>query len=422
MSAEQVATAQEIATKLRQHGKQAWLVGGVVRDLALGLKPNDVDLTTDAEPDELESIFSETIPVGRAFGTVIVRAGGLNCEVTTFRSESSYTDARHPDSVSFSKTPEEDALRRDFTCNAIYLDPLEDRILDPTGGLADLEARRLRCVGYPRARFAEDALRILRLARFAAQPGLEPEAETLEAARALSAKIALVAPERRLREMTSILVRTNTLRAIECLAACDALRWALFEGDAPEGAACHARSVLFRDDGLGAEAGLAVLFGAFEELPVQGSPPPLWKRRLKAMRPSREVMMAVEGIGCGVVNFEELAFAADPPARSRLIRALRESTYAESLQLAHVRAQVAGIDEAKIAQLARFNEMLRELADSGELYPELYLASADLAEIGIPRGARWGELLAEAETRQLDGEFANREAALDWLRGRKDPA
>src|SRR5262245_13356451 len=156
--------ARAIAVVLARAGRRGWLVGGAVRGLALGVEPRDADLATAATPDEIERLFPRTYAVGKAFGTVVVHSGAADVQVTTFRTESAYKDARRPDEVRFGTSLEEDAARRDFTCNALYLDPLSDEFRDPTGGLDDLELRRLRCVGDPARRFAEDGLRLLRLA------------------------------------------------------------------------------------------------------------------------------------------------------------------------------------------------------------------------------------------------------------------
>jgi tRNA nucleotidyltransferase/poly(A) polymerase len=131
--------SREIAGVLGRAGKRGWIVGGAPRDLALGLSPADVDMASAATPAEVEALFSGTIPVGRAFGTVVVRAGSLDVQHTTFRADGAYGDGRRPDSVEFGASVEEDSSRRDFTCNALYLDPLNGEFADPQGGLADLE-------------------------------------------------------------------------------------------------------------------------------------------------------------------------------------------------------------------------------------------------------------------------------------------
>src|SRR5437867_2007197 len=175
--------ARTVAGVLGTAGHRTWLVGGAVRDLALGIEPKDADLASAARPEEIEALFPSTHAVGRAFGTVVVRCGTADLQVTTFRAEAGYDDARRPSHVRFGTTLVEDAARRDFTCNALYLDPLNDEFIDPTGGLADLAARRLRCVGDPVQRFAEDGLRLLRLARLAAEHGLAIDQATHAGAR-----------------------------------------------------------------------------------------------------------------------------------------------------------------------------------------------------------------------------------------------
>ena len=201
--------AQRLGRVLQARGRQAWIVGGAVRDLALGLEPKDVDLATDALPDEVESLFPHTNPVGKAFGTILVHLDeddfaehgleerrGMDVELTTFRRDGEYEDARRPTSVAYGRSVAEDARRRDFTCNALYMDPLGGGFEDPEGGLADLLAGRLRCVGDPAARFAEDGLRLLRLVRFEARFALVPDEETLAGARHAREALRGVSPER----------------------------------------------------------------------------------------------------------------------------------------------------------------------------------------------------------------------------------
>ncbi len=170
--------ALAVAAQLRQAGFQAWCVGGCVRDLLLQRPLHDVDLATDAVPEAIERIFPRTIAVGRSFGVVVVvLPGGRQVEVATFRHDGRYLDGRHPEQVRFG-TVQEDVPRRDFTINALLLDPLTGEILDQVGGIADLQGRILRCVGDPLARLQEDRLRVLRALRFAAVLGLTIEPAT----------------------------------------------------------------------------------------------------------------------------------------------------------------------------------------------------------------------------------------------------
>ena len=173
--------ALRICNRLREAGHRAWIVGGSVRDLALERTVTDWDIATDALPRQVMRAFSHVIPTGIEHGTVTVLLGDARYEVTTLRGETTYTDGRHPDAVVFVDDIAADLARRDFTINAIAIDPATAQVIDPWGGLADLERRILRAVGDPLERFTEDGLRPLRAARFAATLEIEIEPRTLAA-------------------------------------------------------------------------------------------------------------------------------------------------------------------------------------------------------------------------------------------------
>lgn len=200
------AAAAAILERLEGAGHEAWVVGGCVRDSLLGLVPKDWDLCTSARPEEMERAFSgwQVIPTGLRHGTLTVRLEGQNWEVTTYRTDGTYTDCRHPDGVSFVREVEEDLSRRDFTVNAMAWHPRRG-LLDPMGGQADLEKRVLRCVGDPARRFGEDALRILRGVRFAACYRLSPAPETAAAIHGQRELLRRVAPERCCAELRRLL-------------------------------------------------------------------------------------------------------------------------------------------------------------------------------------------------------------------------
>jgi poly(A) polymerase len=199
---------------LRKAGHEAWLVGGCVRDLLLGRKPKDFDVVTSARPDAIESLFGHSLPIGKAFGiiTVVPDAGafpgGAPVEVATFRAESTYADGRHPDPGTLRFTnAREDVLRRDFTINALLLDPVPPaRVCDWVGGRADLAARTVRAIGDPVRRFSEDRLRMLRAIRFASTLGFGIDTETFDAIRSLAPGIHDISAER----IRDELVRTLT--------------------------------------------------------------------------------------------------------------------------------------------------------------------------------------------------------------------
>jgi tRNA nucleotidyltransferase/poly(A) polymerase len=173
--------ALEIIQKLADNGHTAYFAGGCVRDALLGIKPKDIDIATTALPDEVERLFTHTVAVGKKFGIIVVVHGKHNIEVATFRKESDYRDGRRPENIEYSG-PEEDSVRRDFTVNALFYDPIKKEVIDFQKGIEDIEQKRLRCVGNPDKRFSEDYLRILRCFRFALVLDFEIEPATLQSA------------------------------------------------------------------------------------------------------------------------------------------------------------------------------------------------------------------------------------------------
>ena len=168
-----------LCARLRDAGRRGWIVGGCVRDLLRGQAVNDWDVATDARPREVMKLFPRTVPTGIDHGTVTVLLRGVPYEVTTLRGEGAYSDGRRPDQVAFVDDIAEDLARRDFTINAIAIDPVDGHVIDPWGGQRDLAARTIRAVGDPVQRFSEDGLRPLRAARFSATLGFDIEPATL---------------------------------------------------------------------------------------------------------------------------------------------------------------------------------------------------------------------------------------------------
>lgn len=187
--------ALEILRRLRQAGHRALLAGGCVRDFLLSRPAADLDVATSATPDQIEALFDKTVSVGKSFGVIRVLLEGADIEVATFRQDGDYKDGRHPESVRFSDE-KEDALRRDFTINALFWDPVSGEVLDYVGGREDLNRRILRTVGDPRRRFAEDKLRLLRAVRFAVQLDFSIEEETWKAIQELAVGLSSVSGER----------------------------------------------------------------------------------------------------------------------------------------------------------------------------------------------------------------------------------
>jgi len=211
------ALAHAVIAKLRGAGHQAYLVGGCVRDLLLGVKPKDFDISTDARPDRIMDLFPKSGRVGALFGVVLVRDVFDQVEVATFRSDHEYEDGRRPEVVRFESDPRQDVLRRDFTINGLMMDPWTGEVLDFVGGREDLKLGVVRAIGDPDTRFREDHLRLLRAVRFAARLGFEMAGETFDAVRRNHGLIVRVAAERVRDELVRILTEGGARRGLELL-------------------------------------------------------------------------------------------------------------------------------------------------------------------------------------------------------------
>jgi poly(A) polymerase len=216
------AFAESVCRTLRDAGYQAYFVGGCVRDILLGREPADYDVSTDATPDRVQQIFPRSLAVGARFGVIVVTedsgaGNSTQVEVATFRSDVGYSDGRHPDRVVYSKTADQDVLRRDFTINALLLDPETNDVIDLVGGRADLQAGIIRAIGKASDRFQEDKLRMVRAVRFAARFRYAIEAATFSAITQLAHEIHQVSAERLRDELTKILTEGAARRGFELL-------------------------------------------------------------------------------------------------------------------------------------------------------------------------------------------------------------
>jgi len=216
------AFAERICRALRAAGHQAYFVGGCVRDILLEREPADYDVATDATPDQVQRLFPQSLAVGAKFGVIVVTEAfgddaSLQVEVATFRSDVGYSDGRHPDRVVYSDSPEQDAQRRDFTINALLLDPESQQVLDFVGGRDDLRAGIIRAIGRPQDRFGEDKLRMVRAVRFAARFRYAIEASTFTAIVRCAPEIHEVSAERLRDELTKILTEGAARRGFELL-------------------------------------------------------------------------------------------------------------------------------------------------------------------------------------------------------------
>src|SRR5438034_1068845 len=262
------ATAMEIVRRLQKAGFSAFWVGGCVRDSLLGRQPGDYDIATSALPDQIEDLFTRTIPVGRKFGVIVVLQDERQFQVATFRAEADYRDGRRPERVTFGDAMA-DARRRDFTANGLFFDPVRKKLHDWVGGRADLRAKLIRTIGSPEERFAEDHLRLLRAVRFAAQLDFVIEAQTLSALRQNARNIVEVSAERTREELLKLFRPPHAARGLHLLRESGLLREIL-----PEIAAtveCE-QSPEFHPEGSVFNHLIRIL----EHLPAEASPSLIW--------------------------------------------------------------------------------------------------------------------------------------------------
>lgn len=202
-------TAKSVVESLKTSGYKAFFVGGCVRDTLMGIMPKEYDITTDAKPEEIMGIFSNTVPVGASFGVILVLEDKYKFEVATFRQDESYSDGRHPDGVIYTSSEREDVMRRDFTINSVLYDPVAEEAIDYVGGMEDIKKGIIRTVGSPYERFKEDRLRMMRGVRFGARFNYEIEGETLQAIKKLAPLISQVSAERTRDEIVKIISQQN---------------------------------------------------------------------------------------------------------------------------------------------------------------------------------------------------------------------
>lgn len=432
------ALAREAVSRLREAGAKAYLVGGCVRDLLLGRVPKDFDVATDATPDRILSLFPDARPVGAHFGVVLLKRGGAQVEIATFRSDQAYSDGRRPDSVRFETDPRMDALRRDFTINALFLDPFTGEILDFTGGREDLAARRIRVIGDPEARFGEDHLRLLRAVRLAGVLGFEIEPVTFAAIRRLAGRIHVVSAERVREELVRLLTEGDARRGMELLDESGLLVEILPEvhrmkgvaqppeyhpeGDVwvhtllmlglmrPNPTVTLALGVLLHDIGKPPTYRVAerIRFDGHDELGAR-----MAVEIMNRLRFSNHQIRRVE-----VLVRDHLRFKDVPQMRpSTLKRFLRQPHFEELLELHRLDCLAS---HRRLETYHFLVEMLRQTPPE-RLSPPPLLRGADLIELGYQPGPLFGRILGTVEEAQLEGKLETREQAVALVMARFGP-
>lgn len=378
-------------------GHLLYLVGGAVRDLALGKPPKDLDFTTDATPAEVMKLFKRVIPTGIDHGTVMVLFRGRSYEVTTFRIEGQYDDSRHPASVRFTPSLEEDLKRRDLTINALALDPGDGRILDFHGGLDDLKNGLIRAIGDPAERFREDALRMLRACRFASQLGFEVDPVTLGAIAPLSPLVLKLSRERIREELEKTLSSPNPGRGLGLLRT-TGLLGLIFpflerSGESqPQGQAAY--SFLAEAPREPTEIRWALLFHFW--LSPRGRAPSASETD-QACGEMKKLTMPNKAVHA-VRHFLTVLSAADGMTESETrpheILFQQGSRDIDPLSAHWTAAVQAGLWMPRF-DLPLLLEQVRELADTGRpvFLKDLAVNGADLSQAGIPAGPQIGKVL-----------------------------
>lgn len=401
--------AKEVVVKLRRAGFQALWAGGCVRDVLLGLTPADYDVATDATPEQaMATLPYRSLAIGAAFGVVKVRhprQKGNEVEIATFRSDLAYIDGRRPVGVVFS-SPREDAERRDFTLNGLFMDPTTGEVIDYVGGRADLEARVLRAIGDPAARFEEDKLRLLRAARFASRFDLTIEPATSAAIRAMAPQIVVVSPERIAQELRKMLEHPSRARSVESL-----MDLGLMAAVIPPLGALDAglRGRILRTlDVLPPGAGFPLAMAALLHLVPSSRPPAVVAddlcQRLKLSNAERET------IDWLVASHDSLVDAASLSA-SRLKRLLSRPGIDELLEL-HRADALATTGDVRHVEFCR--DYLERQPD-GPLDPPPLLTGNDLIRHGLKPGPHFAAILKRVRDEQLESRIRDKGEALAFV-------
>ncbi len=436
-SAREAALA--VCTTLAEAGHRALFAGGCVRDELLGKHPHDYDVATSAMPDEVERFFGRVVTVGKQFGVQVVRMDDHDVEVATFRWDGPYIDGRRPASVEF-RDEQQDALRRDFTVNALFFDPLKAEVLDYVGGREDIAAKTIRAVGDPIARFNEDHLRLLRCVRFAAQLDFQIDRATFHAVKELAHLIKKTSPERVRDELFRVLTQPHAHRGFQLLDESGLLPHILPEISAmkgvdqppeyhPEGDVfTHTMKMLELLDAPTPTLAFGVLlhdvgkprtqtfddrirFNGHERVGAEMAADICARLRLSNAESDRVVWLVGQHMRVSAVK---------EMRQSKLKRLVREEGFPELLELFR-------IDCASSHRRMDTYEWLRDRASEllpEEIRPEPLVTGNDLIELGLKPGPVFSEILGAIEDLQLEGVLTTREAVLrhiqdTWIAGNR---
>ncbi len=425
--------AHDIVVRLREHGYEAYWVGGCVRNMLLGLPPEDIDIATNARPEETMQLFSKTIPVGVRFGVILVVQEDVQLEVATFRSDGVYLNYRHPQEVHFS-TAGEDAVRRDFTINALFYDPLEKKVIDFVRGEQDLKAGIIRGIGNPADRIREDALRMLRAIRFSTRFGFTLEPTTWAALCEAAPLITRISADRIREELVKILCGPQAGRGIELMEQSGLLREILPEvaqlKGIPQPPSFHPEGDVLTHTVLGMNllenASPTLAFGLL--LHDVGKFPTYEEADRIRFNLHDKVGAEIADTICRRLNFSNadrsqivqlverhMKFLHIRDMRqAKLRRFLASPTIEEDLELHRIDCLTSHAD---LENYDFCREKLEEFSrEEEELIPPPLITGDDLIAEGYQPGPQFKEILNTVAEAQLEGTLKSKEEALKFVR------
>jgi len=437
MNEKEIAT--NIVKKLQDAGHIAVFAGGCVRDQVMGRTPKDYDVATSASPDEVEELFGHTLPVGKAFGVIIVIVYNLQFEAATLRTDSDTSDGRRPDSVKYTSSLKEDASRRDFTMNAMFFDPIENKLFDFFGGVDDIQNSIIRFVGDPEKRIKEDALRMMRAIRFTVSLDFDLEVSAGQAVTKLSSSIVKISFERVKMELDKILLARNPSIGFRLLKTCGILSIILEEVNelilVDQSPKWHTEGSTWKHTMLALNEArkhtddLDVLWGTLLHdigkakcsTIVEGIIKHLGHASIGAEM-AEEVMNRFKAssshrdTAVAIVKDHMRIKHASKMKRSTLRRLMAETYFDKLVTVSHADSMAStpadpedGIN--KFDWLNRINEMKEELKNEVVL-PKCIIGGKDLIELGLEPSPRFTTILTCIMNLQLDGVVSTREQAI----------
>lgn len=425
--------AEFIVRELRRHGHEAYFVGGSVRDMILKKRPSDFDIATDARPGEIRRYFEKCVPVGEAFGVMIVLVSGRSFEVASFRTESDYRDGRRPSRVSFADA-RSDVMRRDFTVNGLFYDPVKRETLDWVGGVRDIHKKIIRTIGDPLGRFREDKLRMLRAVRFATNLNFRMDQRTFRAIRRMAGEIRVVSRERIRDELIKLFTGPYPGKGFHWLDKTGLLKVILPEIDrmkgVPQPRRFHPEGDVFRHTqfimdelerpptvlafgSLLHDVGKPRTFRRADRIRFDGHDRvggEIAARILTRLRFPNEVRDQVVACVEGHMRFKDVKRMK----LSTLKKMFQRPTFYTELE----QHKADCLASHKDLSVWRFLKRKLKTLSEEDIRPLPLVRGRDLIALGFEPGPEMGRLLRQIEEKQLEGIFQTKEEALQWARSR----